>query len=193
MCDITKQDVKGRMMQGSGGKNVCSISQLTISSLCLSAPSSSFSWGHNLAVDKDEKKQNVTVFFITCFSQVLLLALSNALNMPQVQECLFSKSVGMISPFNCICNQGCILFSGLRKITAFSLFLFKYCCLKRTLGLSKSKQDTDLFCGVFFTSLWLFRCLVLLMDFLKEKKQKLKTKVVHKDLEKDCLNAFILF
>lgn len=31
------------------------------------------------------------------------------------------------------------------------------------------------------------------MVFLNEKKQKLKTKAVHKDLEKDCLNAFILF
>lgn len=158
MCDITKQDVKGRMMQGSGGKNECSISQLTNSTFCLSDPSSSFSSGHNLAaVVKDEKKQNVTVFFIIYFSQVLLLALSNALSMPQVQG--YSKSVQVTAPIKCICNQGCIFFSGLRKITAFILFLFRYCCLMWTLGLAKLEQDIDLFCGfgiflVFFLLLY---------------------------------------
>jgi len=64
MCDITKQDVKGRMMQGSGGKNECSISQLTNSTFCLSDPSSSFSSGHNLAaVVKNEKKAKCNCIF----------------------------------------------------------------------------------------------------------------------------------
>lgn len=101
-----------------------------------------------------KKKQNVTVFFIIYFSQVLLLALSNVLSMPQVQG--YSKSVRVTAPIKCICNQGCIFFSGLRKITAFILFLFRYCCLKWTLGLAKLEQDIDLFCGfvVFFLLLY---------------------------------------